>query len=110
MLCRAFAREGSDAWHKYTAEEIMPDGYSCPDCGGTKFRKEADIMDGWFDSGVSHRAVLPNVRNWPGRLISLEGSDQYRLQTSMLTPWEQPARLLTSADTASWWMRRPKDV
>lgn len=83
-----FAREGSDAWYKHTSEEIMPGGYSCPDCGGTKFRKETDIMDVWFDSGVSHRAVLakrPELA-WPADLY-LEGSDQYRgwFQTSMLT-------------------------
>ncbi|MDD3925135.1 MAG: class I tRNA ligase family protein, partial [bacterium] len=83
-----FAREGSDAWYKYPAGEIMPAGCTCPDCGGTEFRKETDIMDVWFDSGVSHRAVLakrPEL-GWPADLY-LEGSDQYRgwFQTSMLT-------------------------
>ncbi len=83
-----FAREGSGAWYEYNATEILPEGYTCPHCGGKKFTKEEDIMDVWFDSGVSHRAVLENrdYLNWPAE-VYLEGTDQYRgwFNSSLLT-------------------------
>jgi isoleucyl-tRNA synthetase len=83
-----FEREGSNAWHTHTAEEILPAGTKCPKCGGTHFRKETDIMDVWFDSGSTHAAVLdkrPELQ-FPAD-IYLEGGDQYRgwFQSSMLT-------------------------
>ena len=53
-----FAREGADAWYRYSAEEILPAGTKCAKCGGTKFRKEMDIVDVWFESGSSQAAVL----------------------------------------------------
>jgi len=83
-----FGREGSDAWYSHTAEEILPKGYKCPHCGGEHFTKETDIMDVWFDSGVTHASVLSEERglNWPADLY-LEGADQYRgwFQSSLLT-------------------------
>ncbi|MDL2325237.1 isoleucine--tRNA ligase [Ruminococcaceae bacterium OttesenSCG-928-A16] len=83
-----FAKEGSDAWYKYTAEEILPEGTKCPHCGGTHFRKETDTMDVWFDSGTSHAAVLTERKDHhrPADLY-LEGSDQFRgwFQSSLLT-------------------------
>ena len=83
-----FAKEGSDAWFKYSAEEILPEGTTCKKCGGTEFEKEKDIMDVWFDSGSSHAAVLRRRENlsWPADLY-LEGADQYRgwFQSSLLT-------------------------
>ncbi len=83
-----FAAEGSDAWFKYEAGELLPSGFTCPHCSAAKFRKETDIMDVWFDSGSSHRAVLtqwPDLR-WPADMY-LEGSDQHRgwFQSSLLT-------------------------
>ncbi len=83
-----FLKEGSDAWFKRPPEEILPEGFKCPHCGATHFEKETDIMDVWFDSGVSHRAVL-EVREdlkWPAEMY-LEGTDQHRgwFQTSLLT-------------------------
>ncbi len=83
-----FAREGSDAWFKKTAEEILPPGIQCSDCSGSGFRKETDIMDVWFDSGSTHAAVCDarEELGWPVDLY-LEGSDQYRgwFQSSLLT-------------------------
>ncbi|MDU2066925.1 MAG: isoleucine--tRNA ligase, partial [Sporomusaceae bacterium] len=83
-----FGREGSDAWWAKTAEEILPEGFSCPHCGKKGFRKETDIMDVWFDSGSSHAAVLTQREElkWPADLY-LEGSDQHRgwFQSSLLT-------------------------
>ena len=84
-----FAIEGSDAWYKKTAEEILPNGFVCPHCGGKHFTKEKDIMDVWFDAGCTHASVLlerGENSHWPADLY-LEGADQYRgwFQSSLLT-------------------------
>ncbi len=73
-----FAREGADAWYKHSAEEILPAGTKCK-CGATKFRKEMDIIDVWFESGSSQAAVLGREPGlpWPADLY-LEGGDQHR--------------------------------
>jgi isoleucyl-tRNA synthetase len=83
-----FRREGSDAWYSMDAGEILPEGIRCAKCGGSEFTKEHDIMDVWFDSGVTHAAVAdqrPEL-HWPADLY-LEGADQYRgwFQSSLLT-------------------------
>ena len=83
-----FRTEGSDQWYVKPAEEILPEGSKCKKCGCTHFEKERDIMDVWFDSGVTHAAVC-DVRkelHWPADLY-LEGADQYRgwFQSSLLT-------------------------
>ena len=83
-----FRKEGSDGWYLHEASEILPAGTKCPKCGCTEFTKETDIMDVWFDSGVTHAAVLdqrPDLK-WPADLY-LEGADQYRgwFQSSLLT-------------------------
>jgi isoleucyl-tRNA synthetase len=70
-----FEKEGADAWYKHTAEELLPPGTKCH-CGGSKWRKENDILDVWFDSGSSHLAVLKG-NEWPAD-VYLEGPDQYR--------------------------------
>ena len=84
-----FGEEGSDAWFAHEADFFMPEGYKCPHCGKSNgFSKEKDIMDVWFDSGSSHRAVCKNrdYLNWPAD-VYLEGADQFRgwFQSSMLT-------------------------
>ncbi len=83
-----FRKEGSDAWYTKEADEILPEGFKCPHCGGTHFTKENDIMDVWFDSGCTHAAVLKERKElrWPADLY-LEGADQYRgwFQSSLLT-------------------------
>jgi isoleucyl-tRNA synthetase len=87
MVVELFAREGADAWYKYAAEQILPEGTRCAKCGGTKFRKEMDIVDVWFESGSSHAAVLGHEPGlpWPADLY-LEGGDQHRgwFQSSLL--------------------------
>ncbi len=74
-----FARQGADAWYKHPAEHILATGTKCAKCGGTKFRKEMDILDVWFESGSSQAAVLGREAGlpWPSDLY-LEGGDQYR--------------------------------
>lgn len=83
-----FGKEGSNAWFTHSAEEILPAGKKCSKCGCSRFVKEKDIMDVWFDSGSSHAAVLKNrpYLKWPADLY-LEGADQYRgwFQSSLLT-------------------------
>ena len=70
-----FEKEGADAWYTHSAEELLPPGTKCS-CGASKWRKEHDILDVWFDSGSSHLAVL-HGNEWPAD-VYLEGPDQYR--------------------------------
>ena len=89
-VARIFEEESSDAWVKYSAEELLPEGYVCPKCGKKHFKKEKDIMDVWFDSGVSWRAVVEKRSEELGHTpvdMYLEGSDQHRgwFQSSLLT-------------------------
>ena len=83
-----FGKEGSNAWFEKDASEILPKGTACKKCGGTEFEKETDIMDVWFDSGSSWRAVCKR-RPYLGAPVDLylEGNDQYRgwFQSSLLT-------------------------
>lgn len=71
-------KNGADFWFEKEAAEILPPGTQCS-CGGREFSKESDILDVWFDSGVSHAGVLENdpKLQWPADLY-LEGSDQHR--------------------------------
>ena len=83
-----FRTHGADAWFTRPVEELLPPGAACPRCGGTTFRKEGDILDVWFESGSSHRAVLSKDFDlgYPA-FMYLEGSDQHRgwFQSSILT-------------------------
>ncbi len=69
---------GSDVWYEEPAAFFLGD-YRCPACGGGRFEKETDILDVWFDSGSTHRAVLEarDELQWPAD-VYLEGSDQHR--------------------------------
>jgi len=82
-----FERESADAWYVRDAGELLPEGFTCPECGGRDFEKEMDILDVWFDSGSSHAAVLERREElkWPADMY-LEGSDQHRgwFQASLL--------------------------
>jgi isoleucyl-tRNA synthetase len=82
-----FEQHSADAWFEQPTEAFVPEGLACPQCGGTTFERERDILDVWFDSGSSHLAVLakrPGLA-WPADLY-LEGTDQYRgwFQSSLL--------------------------
>jgi isoleucyl-tRNA synthetase len=82
-----FDEYGADAWYERPIEEFIPEGLTCPSCGGSTFERERDILDVWFDSGSSHEAVLPfrPELRWPADMY-LEGSDQHRgwFQSSLL--------------------------
>ncbi|MCZ6513173.1 MAG: isoleucine--tRNA ligase [Nitrospinae bacterium] len=77
-IVKLVEQHGADFWFEKDVKELLPDGCTCP-CGSAEFIKETDILDVWFDSGVSHVAVLENDPNqqWPADLY-LEGSDQHR--------------------------------
>jgi len=79
---------GCDAWFAEPLETFLPPGARCPQCGGTRFAREEDILDVWFDSSVSQRAVLEHHPDlgWPCDLY-LEATDQHRgwFQVSLLT-------------------------
>ena len=80
--------EGADNWFSRKPEELMPKRAFCEICKGRRFGKEMDILDVWFDSGVSHATVLRAREGlkWPADLY-LEGSDQHRgwFHSSLLT-------------------------
>ena len=87
-ISKLFDTHGSNVWFETDAMELVPDGFTCPHCGGTAFDKETDTLDCWFDSGSTHYASLmrrtPEL--WPAD-VYLEGADQYRgwFQSSLLT-------------------------
>jgi isoleucyl-tRNA synthetase len=71
-------RNASDLWWTEPVETFLPENFACPKCNGRRFEKEFNIVDIWFESGVTHRAVLKQRgMHWPADLY-LEGSDQYR--------------------------------
>ncbi len=74
-----FEQEGADAWFAHPIEDFLPNGRTCPSCQGSHWKKEEDILDVWFDSGVSFAAVLEKNSDleFPAHLY-LEGSDQHR--------------------------------
>jgi isoleucyl-tRNA synthetase len=93
-----FEREGAEAWHTGATGGLLPADTKCTQCGGTKFRKETDILDVWFDSGTSWFAVAeadPDLKaaysafqNGEGvEVLYLEGGDQHRgwFHSSLLT-------------------------
>ena len=78
---------GSDIWFERDLKDLLPPGFKCPDCGGHDFQKTQDILDVWFDSGVSHQAVFHEMIKSPLPAdLYLEGSDQHRgwFQSSLI--------------------------
>lgn len=79
---------GVDAWFVDPLPGSLLEGLQCPSCKGNDLSAEKDILDVWFDSGVSHVSVLRNREgvHWPADLY-LEGSDQHRgwFHSSLLT-------------------------
>ncbi|ACO32207.1 MULTISPECIES: isoleucine--tRNA ligase [Acidobacterium] len=102
-----FAKEGAEIWHQREAAGLLPAGTACA-CGSSDFRKENDILDVWFDSGASWKAVLdaePGLES-PADLY-FEGGDQYRgwFHTSLLTSvgiGAQHASPYRMVGTAGW--------
>ena len=96
-----FEREGVEAWHTTPVEKLLPSGSKCAKCSGAAFRKETDILDVWFDSGVSWFAVCESDPDLSAaysafqkgegsetpECLYLEGGDQHRgwFHSSLLT-------------------------
>lgn len=76
-VAEVIAQHGTDYWFANGAGALLPAGTNCDSCGGTEFEKEHDILDVWFESGISYAAVLKPRQWWPADLY-LEGSDQHR--------------------------------
>ena len=86
-ISQLFAEHGSNIWFEKEAMELVPEGFTCPHCGGKTFEKETDTLDGWFDSGSTHFASMQKDQGfWPSDMY-IEGADQYRgwFQSSLLT-------------------------
>lgn len=83
-----FKEKGSDAWFTDEPEEYLGEACVCPKCGGHHLKADRDILDVWWDSGVSWKAVCENREEleYPADMY-LEGSDQHRgwFQSSLLT-------------------------
>ncbi|OGW82349.1 MAG: isoleucine--tRNA ligase [Omnitrophica bacterium RIFCSPLOWO2_12_FULL_44_17] len=93
-IVQTFEKESADAWFSRPAADFLPDGFQCPKCKGKEFKREDDIIDVWFDSGVSHQAVLKRDKRLQKDThkpyqanLYLEGSDQHRgwFQSSLTT-------------------------
>ncbi|MEK6653508.1 MAG: isoleucine--tRNA ligase [Nitrospirota bacterium] len=86
-IIKSVEENGADIWFSKKAEDFLPEGYKCKKCKAASFSKEMDILDVWFDSGVSHAAVMEKNQklSWPADMY-LEGSDQHRgwFQSSLL--------------------------
>ncbi|NQT22944.1 MAG: isoleucine--tRNA ligase [Candidatus Omnitrophica bacterium] len=81
-------KHGVDVWFSKKAKDILPKNFKCPKCKSSAIGKENDILDVWFESGVSHQAVLKTnaLLDYPCQLY-LEGSDQHRgwFQSAIIT-------------------------
>lgn len=89
-IAELFDKESSDAWVKYSEKELLPNNFKCPKCSSENIQKEKDIMDVWFDSGSTWKAVVEKRHQELGHIpvdMYLEGSDQHRgwFQSSLLT-------------------------
>ncbi len=87
IVAKRFAEVGADAWWTEPVDSFLPAHFVCPACGGSEFEKEWNIVDIWFESGVTHLAVLGrDGLTWPSDAV-LEGGDQYRgwFRSSLIT-------------------------
>jgi len=89
-IIELFKTEGADAWFIKQPHEYLPDGIHCEVCGCTDIIPEKDILDVWWESGVTHTSVCKHRAaeglTFPADMY-LEGSDQHRgwFQSSLLT-------------------------
>jgi len=86
-VAKRFSEAGANAWWTDPVETFLPPHFRCPNCGAEQFEKERNIVDIWFESGVTHLAVLGrDGLSWPSDCV-LEGADQYRgwFRSSLIT-------------------------
>ncbi len=83
-----FREQGSDHWFTDDPASYLGDACTCPSCGGHNLKADRDILDVWWDSGVSHTAVCRHrdYLGFPADMY-LEGSDQHRgwFMSSLMT-------------------------
>ncbi|MBV8726422.1 MAG: isoleucine--tRNA ligase [Candidatus Eremiobacteraeota bacterium] len=87
LAAERFRAVGADAWYRDDVATFLPSGFTCPHCKSSGFEKEKNIVDIWFESGVTHLAVLGrNGMPWPSDVV-VEGGDQYRgwFRSSLVT-------------------------
>jgi isoleucyl-tRNA synthetase len=87
LAAKRFGEAGANVWWSDPVETFLPHDFACPNCRGTRFEKEMNIVDIWFESGVTHLAVLGrDGMPWPSDLV-LEGGDQFRgwFRSSLVT-------------------------
>src|SRR5690554_1228185 len=82
--------QGADVWFSLETKDLVPEGYTCPHCDAApdQLERVKDILDVWFDSGVSWAAVMRDRQGLDGVAdLYLEGSDQHRgwFHTSLIT-------------------------
>lgn len=74
-----FDKKGADAWFADDLNSLLPKNFSCSKCKGKSFTRGNDIIDVWFESGVSYAAVIePLNKDYIPVDLYLEGSDQHR--------------------------------
>jgi isoleucyl-tRNA synthetase len=84
QIAQRVEKDGIDAWSSIDARELLGDE-------ADRYEKVSDVLDVWFDSGVTHFAVIDQraeLARKPGdRVMYLEGSDQHRgwFHSSLLT-------------------------
>ena len=87
-VAQEIAKKGIEYWDIVDVKQLLPKNFTCPDCQSAEFKKEVDILDVWFDSGVSHYAVLAKKTSlgFPATIYQ-EGKDQHRgwFQSSLFT-------------------------
>jgi len=87
LAAERFRASGADAWYRDDVKTFLPADFACPHCKSTRFEKEKNIVDIWFESGVTHLAVLGrDGMPWPSDVV-VEGGDQYRgwFRSSLVT-------------------------
>ncbi len=89
-VIKLFKEKGADAWFTEKPSEYLPKSVHCEHCGSSELLPEKDILDVWWESGVSHTSVLKHRADEGMRFpadMYLEGSDQHRgwFQSALLT-------------------------
>jgi isoleucyl-tRNA synthetase len=106
IVADRFRTESASVWWTEPASAFVPPDFACPTCSGTTFTKEMNIVDIWFESGVTHRAVLEERgMPWPAD-VYLEGGDQYRgwFRSSLVTAVATKARPPYKEVVATGWV------
>jgi isoleucyl-tRNA synthetase len=79
-IVELFEREGAEAWHTTDVAKLLPAGAKCAKCGGGTFKKETDILDVWFDSGVSWLAVCESDPELSAGYTAFQNEDRTKCQ------------------------------